>query len=239
MRFSNSSSTLSKRLAALFVVVVLASLWTRLGWAQEVQIDLSTLIPQIQKYDARSDSLNMAMWYPEQFWRAVISEDTSMPQSDIEEALDVFRPYVVVAVLAGELGPFGAPHFKPKADVLANTRLIDEEGTVYEPLTSSALDLDMQSFLAVFEPMMTQSFGPMGDAMVLVVFPARRSDRAVIADATREGRFQVTVGDSEFQWRLPLGAVLPPKTCPADGEEMSGAWRYCPWHGVELMGSNN
>ena len=34
--------------------------------------------------------------------------------------------------------------------------------------------------------------------------------------------------------QVPLGALLPPKACPVDGEHWSGAYRYCPRHGKLL-----
>ncbi len=239
MQSSKPSRKLSIKLTSVLVVTVIVCTWTRLDWAQETQIDIAALLSQIQLTDPRADVMNMAMWMPEQFWQATFSQESNITQTEIEQRLDVFRPYILVAVVAGKLGPFGAPNFDSLATVLNKTRLVDDEHTVYEPMIRSTLSPDMQGFLTVFTPMLTQMLGPMGEAMVLVVFPARDQDGVMIADATKEGSFQVNVGDSEFKWRLPLGAVLPPKVCPVDGEKMNGAWKYCPWHGVELKEAKN
>ena len=239
MQSSQSSRKLSTKLTSVLVVTVIVCTWTRVNWALETQIDLAALISQIQLQDPRADSLNSTMWMPEQFWQAVFSQEPNITQTEIERRLDVFRPYVLVAVTAGELGVFGAPKFDSEATVLSKTRLVDNEHTVYEPLIQSTLSPDMQSFISVFTPMLVQLLGPTGEALVFVVFPARNQDGVMIADATKEGSFQVNVGDSEFKWRLPLGAVLPPKVCPVDGDKMSGAWKYCPWHGVELKEAEN
>ena len=239
MQSSQSSRKLSTKLTSVLVVTVIVCTWTRVNWALETQIDLPALISQIQLQDPRADSLNATMWMPEQFWQAVFSQEPNITQTEIERRLDVFRPHVLVAVVAGELGPFGAPNFDSAATVLNKTRLVDDEHNVYEPLIKSTLSPDMQGFSSVFRPMMVQAFGPTGEAMVLVAFPARNQDGEMIADATKEGSFQVNVGDSEFKWRLPLSAVLPPKECPVDGEKMSGAWKHCPWHGVDLKEAEN
>jgi len=70
--------------------------------------------------------------------------------------------------------------------------------------------------------------------MALFYFPGTTDQGKRIASTTQEGTFSVEVGDQVFAWRTPLGSVLPKKVCPVDGEEMSGAWTYCPLHGEKL-----
>jgi hypothetical protein len=79
--------------------------------------------------------------------------------------------------------------------------------------------------------------GAMGQGMHLFFFPARATDGSSLADATKEGDFSVRLGEESFKWHLPLGSLLPVKVCPEDGERMSGAWKFCPWHGRALVQS--
>jgi len=55
----------------------------------------------------------------------------------------------------------------------------------------------------------------------------------------QEGGFSVDLEGKAYTWRLPLGALLTRKTCPVDGEKLSGAWKFCPWHGKTLEASRD
>jgi len=57
-----------------------------------------------------------------------------------------------------------------------------------------------------------------------------------IADAKEEGSFAVLIGEKKYRWKLPLGSLLPPKTCAECGEELSGAFKFCPYEGTKLPG---
>ena len=76
--------------------------------------------------------------------------------------------------------------------------------------------------------------GQLGKNFHFVLFPATNKERLPIMEAKKEGRFSLNLGGDNLRWRLPLGSLLPQKVCPIDGEELSGAWKYCPWHGALL-----
>ncbi len=82
---------------------------------------------------------------------------------------------------------------------------------------------------------LTTILGPLGQNMHFIVFPSKNIKGQYIADVTKEGTFVVQLGETEFTWRLPLSSLVPPKICPVDGEKMSGAWKFCPWHGTKLL----
>jgi len=48
---------------------------------------------------------------------------------------------------------------------------------------------------------------------------------------------RLSINKNEYKWRTPLGSLMPVKTCPKDGEKMSGAWDYCPFDGEKLIDS--
>jgi hypothetical protein len=110
----------------------------------------------------------------------------------------------------------------------------DARGNAYTPLPAEALPGDLKNLSALLGAMFSNMLGPMGEGMHLFFFPANAEDGTPIASAVREGSFSVDLRDQTFAWRLPLGSLLAPKACPVDGERLSGAWKYCPWHGKEL-----
>ena len=67
------------------------------------------------------------------------------------------------------------------------------------------------------------------------LFPANSSKGSPLVQATGKGRFAMVVNKREFLWRTPFAALMPPKRCPIDGEQLNGGWEFCPYHGVELM----
>jgi len=113
--------------------------------------------------------------------------------------------------------------------------LVDGAGNEYRSLPPLDVGPDARNLLAMLQPMLANMMGPMGQNLHFLVFPGLDDAGRRIADASAEGQFAVRVGDEEFRWRLPLGSLLPPKFCPVDGERLNGAWKFCPWHGVELQ----
>ena len=58
------------------------------------------------------------------------------------------------------------------------------------------------------------------------------ADESVIR--VQEGSFTVKMMDETYNWRLPLGSLLPKKVCRTCGESLNGAWKFCPWDGTKL-----
>jgi len=56
-----------------------------------------------------------------------------------------------------------------------------------------------------------------------------------ISNPYTKGTVHLAFQGAEYKWRTPLGSLLAPKQCPVDQEVMTGAWKYCPYHGKELV----
>src|SRR5688572_27960971 len=81
--------------------------------------------------------------------------------------------------------------------------------------------------------------GKMGMSVHFIVFPSQDAKGRKLADATQEGSLTVKLGADVLKWRLPLGALLPVKACPVDGEKLNGACKFCSWHGDKLVLKQN
>lgn len=204
------------------------------GFAQGT-IDLNALAQETQKASRKTDEVTLLWWIPEEFWRTSISQGGDLPASQTEEFLKVLRPYLVVAVIDGRVGPIGGLTFKSEATIRESVQLIDASAKRYRPLNNDSLDADIKNLLQMFKPVLTNMLGPIGQNMHFLLFPARDAKGLMIAEAKKEGTFSVQLGNAEYKWRLPLGSLLPLKTCPVDGEQLNGAWIFCPWHGVRLV----
>jgi hypothetical protein len=116
----------------------------------------------------------------------------------------------------------------------AQLRVVDARGRSYEPLTDDKISPDAKNFVQMIRPVLANLMGPMGENFRFFLFPARDSSGVEIADAASDNDFNVQLGEKDFRWRLPLGSLISKKVCPEDGELLSGAWTFCPWHGTKL-----
>jgi hypothetical protein len=224
----------------VFVVALILCGYIGVGttFAQEIKADVSALTSETQKMSQRTDEMTTVWWIPEEFWRASFAQAPMLAETQVEEFLKVLRPYTLIAVIDGKIGMFGGITFKSEAEIRAHISIKDNEGTFYEPLREDQIDADIKNFLSMMTPLFANMLGPMGQNMHFFLFPAAKANGQKIADAKKEGLFFVKLGEQLFSWRLPLGSLLPQKLCSVDGEKLNGAWKFCPWHGVELKEPN-
>ena len=222
------------RKTKVFIVALLIFGWTSLSFAQDRKVDINALVQETQKMSQSADEMKMIWWIPEEFWRVSFEQDPNMTAAQAEQFIKVLRPYMVIVVVDGKIGAIGGVTYKPQITIQNSIQIVDREGTHYRPLSDEKIDADTKNFLSMMKPVFVNMLGPMGQNMHFFLFPSKNKKGQNIAVAKKEGTFSVKLDKREFKWRLPLGSLLPPKVCPVDGEKMSGAWKFCPWHGVEL-----
>ncbi|MDD5542348.1 MAG: hypothetical protein PHX83_04170 [Acidobacteriia bacterium] len=203
--------------------------------AQESAVDLTTLVQETQKMSKQADTMKLAWWIPEEFWKVSFAQDATISPAQVEGFLKVLRPYMLVVAVDGQIGSLGGVSFKPEATIRETTQLLDSSGVRYHPVGDERFEPDLRNFLQMVKPVLSNMMGPLGQNMHFLLFPARNAKGLPIADARKEGSFSIQVNDSVFKWHLPLGSLIPQKTCPVDGEKLDGAWTFCPWHGARLV----
>ena len=221
--------------ALILFVAVVASVAPQPAFAQTVKVDMSLLATEVQKQSLKPDAITTVFWWPEEYWRASFDAQPMISEEQKETILAVLRPYTLVVLTAASIGPLGGMTFLAEANLRESTQLVDEHGDVYRPLPEEEVNPDARNMVDMLKPVLANAMGQMGQNIQLFFFPAVDGQGHRIAEATKEGFFSVRVGEENFRWRLPLGSLLPPKVCPVDGERLSGAWKYCPWHGAELV----
>lgn len=203
--------------------------------AQATHINVEALREETQKTLPDSDRMTLIWWIPVEFWQATLADDPSTSKAQAEEFLKTVRPYVMFAVVDGRMGSFGGITYKSEEVIRSTIQVVDIQGAVHRPLPENKVDPDTKNLLAIMKPVLTNMMGKMGENMHFVVFPAKDAAGRRLADPASEGTFSLKLGSDEYKWRLPLGSLLPPKICPVDGEVMSGAWKFCHWHGDKLV----
>lgn len=199
------------------------------------EIDPNELFADTQRNSLDPDRLTMVWWLPEEFWTWSFAQDDTISEEGVEQFLAVLRPYVLLVVLEGTVGPLGGANFSDLEELRERVALVDAKGGRHTPLGDDGITADARNLASMMKPILANMLGPTGENMGFFFFPSTTGDGEAIASATTEGTFSVEVGDELFEWKTPLGSVLPPKVCPVDDEEMSGAWSYCPWHGKKLV----
>ena len=203
------------------------------GQSQTHQVDLNEFIKDTQKNITNGETLKMTWWIPVEFWKVSLDSDPNVTKSQRDEIVDLLDDFVIFAVVEGKFGPFGGVTYESYEDVKKNLSLIGQNYKTYKPLDDRELDSDVKGLLSVFKPMLKNMIGEMGENMHFFVFKDIVSKKR-IADPLVDGEVVLNSMGDEYSWSTPLGALLPPKKCPEDGEPMSGGWKYCPYHGKEL-----
>ena len=221
-------------IALLMLGVVLAAAIPSRALAGQPGPVVSDLVRETQKHSNVPGKLTMVWWLPEEFWSVSFQQSGSLTTEQQEAFLKTVRPYLLVAAVDGTIGPIGGSEFVDLESLRARIKVTDKKGRSYSPLPDDQLTGDVKNLSALLRSMFGNMLGAMGQGLHLFFFPAATTDGSSIAAATKEGTFSVEVGEQSFTWRLPLATLLSPKTCPVDGETMSGGWKYCPWHGKAL-----
>lgn len=217
------------------ILAIIISVQVFDGPASAGGVDINTLVQQTQKMSSDPNKLKLIWWMPKEFWQASFTQSPGTTEEQTEALLKGLRPYMIFMAVDADIGPFGGADYRTRTEIRKNMILVDREGGRYYPLADDVVDPDTKNLLSIMKPILRNMLGPMGENMHFVVFPSTDGDGRMIAEAAKEGGFAVELGGEKFLWRLPLGSLLPPKVCPVDGAELDGSWRYCPWHGDELI----
>jgi hypothetical protein len=204
------------------------------GHAEGQTIDLGSLNREIVQASQTQDGLSMVWWLPREYWRVTAQQNARVSAAVLEAFTKAMSQYTIICALEGKMGASGNMAYATETDLAGRVKLKDANGTLYSPLSQDQIDSGTGLVLALLKPTFAKFVGPLGENMQFFVFPAQDKSGQTIAEATKDGVFFVELGEKEFRWRLPLGALLPPRTCPVCKEKLNGSYKYCPWDGTKL-----
>jgi hypothetical protein len=218
-----------------FLLFISLAFITHYSFSQESEIDLNDLINDSQIHAGDQGEIKLNWWIPTEFWVATFQNEPGIPDYQVDEFVNILKPYTIFAVIDGDIGTFGGVEYTPLSEIEKNISMIGTDGKTYKPLKHEELSMDVQNFLSMFKPVLINMIGQMGENMHFFVFEDLTKTGKRLADPNADGQLQVNVMDEEYIWQTPLPSLLPPKFCPVDKEEMKGSWKYCPYHGDELL----
>ena len=215
------------------VLALCALLYGLPTFAQEAP-NVPAMIHDTQRMSRSPHDLMLVWWLPEQYWSATMENNKAVSQAQIDQILHIIGPYTIVAVVDARIGALGGMTYQSEDDLRKETRIRDEQGHIYAPLTDDKINPDARNLLLMLKPIIANVIGPLGQNMYFLVFPAQNASGQHFADPTKNGMLTVDVGPKSFQYRLPLGSFLPPMYDALTGERFPGNYRYNPFSGKAL-----
>jgi len=203
--------------------------------AEREKVDLNRLMIDCIKHAGGGKKVEIAFWFPEEYWRASFEQAGQQGPEEIEQMVRIFSPFTVVAVVKGHLSLLGSIAYESEAVTRSSVRLKVGDRTLM-PMRLEDLPEDLRTVLDVMKPVLQRMIGTLGQNMHFIVFQNTDSEGRSIVSARTPGQFTIEMGITKCRWRTPLGSLLPTKTCPQCDEGLSGAFLYCPFDGTEAGG---
>lgn len=195
-------------------------------------IELQKLISESQRIVQGPQKLTMVWWLPTEFWDVSMRSNPNTTEGQREQFRRVVDDYLIFAVGSLDIGPFAGLTAKSKDDIIANTSLTVGTKEV-SPLKDSELSADAANFVRLMKPIIGQMLGQIGQGMEFILYPNAQGKGKIRAAEKGEMRF-VAFGEN-FEWKLPLTSLLPPKVDPKTKQEFPGDFRFNPYTGDELV----
>ncbi|MAX81073.1 MAG: hypothetical protein CL843_12980 [Crocinitomicaceae bacterium] len=200
--------------------------------AQRSQIN--ALTDETQLLSNEDDKMRIVWWIPSEFWQIALAEEGSVSQDQIDAFIEVFDQYTLFAMADGDISTFGNVSYKTKNEIINSTYIITDDKE-YHPIPTSEVSGDMTVILGMFTPVLANMLGTMGENMHFIVFQPENEKGNPLINPTEKGAFTIMLAGEAFNFRLPVGALMPAKWCEKDQEEFNGAWNYCPYCGSKLV----
>lgn len=203
--------------------------------AEETDVNVDALTAETQKTINDNRNIVFAWWIPVEYWQAEARKNLVVDREGFEELLRALEGYIVVALAKGNIRTPTDIEFLSESQVRDVTSVLDINGSAYRAIAATDLDPVAVHLFRAMKPVFANNFGRMGQGLHLLAFPAKDAAGNAIVDTRAPGKLALKVDREELVWRLPLSSLVPPKVCPIDGEVLSGAWSFCPWHGEKLL----
>ncbi|NVK63464.1 MAG: hypothetical protein HWE22_02710 [Flavobacteriales bacterium] len=180
------------------------------------------------------NSFNISLWLTDYLWEYSAKSAPQIDQAFLEDMLRIVKGYNIFGVVIGKRDANEIIRFADEEAIRNTLVLLGQDSVEYQPIPQEEISEELDYLLRVMKPMFARMMGQFGENMHLVVFQKRNNAGELIADPTVERNITLHTSGCDFEWRLPMSALVPKKKCPEDGELMNGTWKFCPYHGSKL-----
>ncbi len=196
--------------------------------------DLTSLVRETQKMQDDADHICMSWWIPTEYWERSFAQNPQVTPQQKDDMLKTLAKYTLVAVVDAKKGGLAMLDYAPKDDVIANTKITAPNGKTYNSLPPNDLTPAAKNLFSILQPLMANMLGQFGQNLTFVVFPGQDSAGKRLVDPLAPGKLIVSANGHPLSYRLPLGSLLPEKTCDTCGEHFPGNYNVCPYDGTKL-----
>ncbi|WP_298503377.1 hypothetical protein [uncultured Maribacter sp.] len=210
------------------LILVLASYGQ--AFSQTEDVDMIVFIKEVQQWKKTGENMKLIWWIPTMYWEVALKGNPNVTEEAKQDIIRSVENYTIIAALDGKVGALGFSY-----NELESIKIITDKSMVYKPLNQEELPDETKNLLNILKPTLSNIIGQMGKNMEFYVFPGIDEKGSKILDPTSSSNFSVFYNGESFNWRLPLGSLVPKKKCPTDNELLSGSWKFCPWHGEKLL----
>lgn len=197
-------------------------------------VDQSALMHDLTLTRNADGRMTMAMWLPDEFWKAAFRQSGKLTDSAIADYVAVLHPYILVAVLDAQQG-LTTLRYTDADTLMDEVTIEDSRGATYKPLAPDGVSEEMRNFTQLMKPFMTNIMGAMGQHLEFLMFPSADAAGHSIADPRADGSLTVHLTNMVLRYRLPLGSILPPAQDPKTGESFPGSYHFNPYTGGKLV----
>ncbi|MGB0372670.1 MAG: hypothetical protein ACPGN3_15155 [Opitutales bacterium] len=196
-------------------------------------VSVDAFISDTQRMKSEAQSMKLVWWVPLEYWKVSLSSNPSISEAQKEEMYALLEDYQALIVVDATIGIMGG--FTPVSRKLIEESLVFKIGeTPIKQIEGSDLPSDVNNlFNVILKPVFTQMLGQMGAGMEIFVYPAKNNSK-LLADPFSEGAISVSLTGDDFEWKLPLPSLLPPKIDPESGDVFPGDFIFNPYTGKKL-----
>lgn len=198
--------------------------------------DFQRIVQDTQKLARTPSEITLVWWIPSEFWDVVMRDNPSVTEAARTQFIKSLDNYLVIVVVDADVGPMGGLSPKDRAAIESNTQLL-VDGVAVSPLALDEMSPDALNFVTMMKPVMENALGQLGKGMEFFVYPNPPRGETRIS-ALKPGRFSYTAFGNKFDWRLPVGSLLPNKVDKKTGEVFPGDYMFNPYTGDALSGGS-
>jgi hypothetical protein len=196
---------------------------------------LNAIVRETQKQGSRSGRITVVWWMPTEFWQAALRANGTVPADKINEAVAALSDVNVFLLVDAKVGALAVVDYTPATELQKKFSVIDPAGKPVGAIPEAKQSMATKNLLAIMKPIMGNMLGEFGKGISFLVFEANNKDGARRVDPTKPGILKAKLSEEEFRWRLPLGSLLPDKTCPKCNESFPGNYAFCPYDATPLQ----